>query len=73
MGVDRWFFLDVLPRFCAPRFLVESTVPTGAAVVTVLFLDAGLLVAFVNWWGKTTVLSFSAGTFSTIFVPWILS
>ena len=73
LGVDRWFFLDVLPPFCAPRFLVEASVPSKAAVVTVLFLDAGLLVAFVNWWGKTTVLSFSAGTFSTIFVPWILS
>ena len=56
MWVGRWFFLDVFTRFCAHRFLVESTVPTGAAVVTVLFVEAGLLVAFVDGLGETTVL-----------------
>ena len=55
-GDGRWFFLDVFARFCAPRFLVESTVPTGAAVVTVLFVEAGLLAAFVDGLGETTVL-----------------
>ena len=60
--VDCWFFLDVFLPFCSPCFLVQATVPTGPAVVTLVSLGAGLLVVFVvfvNEGGETTFLSFS--------------
>ena len=62
LWVDRWFFLDAFRPFCAPRFLVQGTVPTRPAVVTLVFPGAGLLVVFVVFvdvWGETTFLSFS--------------